>query len=149
MVQPPCKVIYQYKKVLLRERKRYTARRIASACYAALSPDQGGYPNQLMGRGYSIQSWTGGTPFSPGQGGYPTQSWTGGYPSVTSPIKKDEVSSMGYPSVQTWDGVPPWSRRMGHPPHQLDGVPPPSKVEQTDTCENITSSRTTYAGGNE
>ena len=28
-----------------------------------------------------------------------------------------------------------------------DGVTPP-KVEQTDTCENITSRRSTYAGGN-
>ena len=50
------------KKVLLRERKRHTARRVASARYADLSPD-GGYP---------IQSWTGGTPSSLGGGGrYP------------------------------------------------------------------------------
>ena len=42
------------KKVLLCERKRHTARCIASARYADLSPDGGGYP---------IQSWTGrGTP---------------------------------------------------------------------------------------
>ena len=47
------------KKVLLRERKRHTVRCIASARYAALSPDWGG----------------GGTLFSPGRGGgYPIQS---------------------------------------------------------------------------
>ena len=32
----------QYKKVLLRERKRHTARRVASARFADLSPDGGG-----------------------------------------------------------------------------------------------------------
>ena len=40
-----------HKKVLLRERKRHTARRIASARYADLSPDGGG--------GYPIQTWDG------------------------------------------------------------------------------------------
>ena len=48
------------KKVLLRERKRHTARRVASARYA--------------GVGYPIQSWWGGTPSSH-VGGYPIQSW--------------------------------------------------------------------------
>ena len=40
-----------------------------------------------------------------------------------------------------WDGVPP-RKDMGP---DGDGVPPP--CEQTDTCENITSRRTTYAVG--
>ena len=40
------------KKVLLRERKKHTARRVASARYAALSPNGGGgYPHPVtMGR---------------------------------------------------------------------------------------------------
>ena len=49
--------VYYYKKVLLRERKRHTARRVASARYAGW---RGRYP---------IQSWWG--------GGYPIQSWWG------------------------------------------------------------------------
>ena len=51
-------------KVLLRERKRQTARRVASARYAALSPD-GGIPEpDLYGEG--------GTPSSPGWAGTPS-----------------------------------------------------------------------------
>ena len=57
-------MITMYKKVLLRERKRHTARRVASARYVALS--NGG----------------GDTPSSPGRGGTPPtiQTWPGGYP---------------------------------------------------------------------
>ena len=137
------------KKILLRERKRHTARHVASAHYA-----------DLLG-GYSVQSWTGGTPSF--LMGVPPISWMGFLPSRPG-MGYPPISWMGYPHL-TWDGVPsPKSRRMGYPqsagwgtppsssgmgtPHQLDGVPPP-KVEQTHTCENITSHRTTYAGGNE
>ena len=55
---------------------------------------------------------------------------------------------MGYPPAQTWDGVPPtrtWDGVPPPPPHRLDGVPPPPNGGQS---ENITSRRTTYAGGN-
>ena len=52
---------------------------------------------------------------------------------------------MGYPPVQTWDGVPPIQTLDGIPPISWMGYPP--KVEQTHTCENITSRCTTYAGG--
>ena len=92
------------KKVLLRERKRHTASRVASARYAALSrgdtPFQvwGGYPGQVLmvGRGYPIPGlrWGGypipgwGVPQSGLDGGrYPipvlggTPSQGGGYPS--------------------------------------------------------------------
>ena len=64
------------KKVLLREHKRHTARRVVGARYATLSPDkgggtqsrpgQGGVPNPVLDGGYLIQSW------------YPIQSWVGG-----------------------------------------------------------------------
>ena len=63
--------ITTYKKVLLRERKRHTARRVASTPCAALSnPDLvgGGYPVPGPG-GYLIQG-LGGYPI-PGLGGYP------------------------------------------------------------------------------
>ena len=44
------------KKVLLCERKRHTARRVASARYAALTPDWGGggVPHLFLGRGGTI-----------------------------------------------------------------------------------------------
>ena len=71
------------KKVLLHERKRHTACRIASAHNAALS--NGGYP---------IQSWVGGTPSSLARG-YPIQSWLGGY------------------SIQFWLGGSPSSPDLG------------------------------------
>ena len=45
------------KKVILRERKRHTARRIASIRSAALSPRGEGVPHLvLLGRGTAIQS---------------------------------------------------------------------------------------------
>ena len=68
------------KKVLLREHKRHTARRVASARYAVLSNGGGGTPSSHGGGGYPIQSWWGGTPSSPDwwwEGGYPIQSWLG------------------------------------------------------------------------
>ena len=73
----------QFNKKVLHERKRHTARRIASARCAALSPD----------------------------------GWGGGHPVLTYDL--------------TWQG----------------GTPPP-QVWQTDTCENRSFPRTSYAGGN-
>ena len=116
------------KKVLLRERKRHTARRVASARYDG---GGGGTPSQVQ-RGYpvpgpgrevphprsregTLSQLRGGTPSRPG--------WGEGVP----------------PSIQTWDGViPPWPDlgwgtppparpRMGYPhlPQDLGRVPPP------------------------
>ena len=86
------------KKVLLRERKRHTVRRVASARYAALS--NGGYP---------IQSWWGGTLVPP----HHHQDLARGY------------SRYPTTTIQTWDGVPPIQTRDGVPLNQtLDGVPP-------------------------
>ena len=101
------------KKVLLRERKRHTASRIASARYAALSNGWGGTPPtihpDLVREGGTLPHH----PSRPGQG----------VPQVT-------------PTIQSWDGVPPYPDLrwgilpprpgMGYPPTQtLDGVPPP------------------------
>ena len=92
------------KKVLPRERKRHTARRIASACYAALSNGGGGVPHPVMVGG----TW--GTPPSrPDQGGTPSNHGTLGY--------------LGVPPVQTWDGVPPTQTWDGVPPYTWNGVP--------------------------
>ena len=101
-------IIFQNKKVLLRERKRHTARRIASTCYAALShPD-------LVGR-YPIQTWSGGTPSRPGWGVpwvLPTiQTWSG-VPQVP-------------PTIWTWDGEPPDLRWGTTPPRPGTGYPQP------------------------
>ena len=60
-------IILHNKKVLLRERKRHTARRVVSARYVG------------RGGGYPIQSWWGGTPSSHGGGGTPS-SYGGGVP---------------------------------------------------------------------
>ena len=59
--------IIENKKVLLRERKRHTARRVASTRYAALSGGYLGYspPSSRPGRGYLIQTWSGGTTGTP------------------------------------------------------------------------------------
>ena len=97
------------KKVLLRERKRHTAFRVASARFA-----DGG------GRVPPIQSWTGGTPgYSPtlildgvphqqdGVSPYPDFGW--GY---LPPNQQDGVPLQldlvwGKVPIWTWDGVPP------------------------------------------
>ena len=76
----------QNKKVLLRERKRHTARRlaVASACYAGggVTPSQvqeGGTPSQVWG-GYPTPGQKGGT-LSQVWGGYPIPGLGGGgYP---------------------------------------------------------------------
>ena len=98
-----------YKKVLLRERKMHTARRVASARYAALFPDKG-VPHPVLGRGtpgYTpILTW-----------GYPLPHLDLGW---GTPL---HLLDLGWdyrppppPPILTWeegnpfwpDGVPPW-----------------------------------------
>ena len=109
------------KKVLLPERKRHTARHVASTRYAALSnPDlvRGGYPGypstiQTWSGGYpgyppTIQTWLGGTPSRPGQGGTqsrPGQGGTLGTP--PPPIIQTWSGGVTPPTIQTWNGVLP------------------------------------------
>ena len=102
------------KKVLLRERKRHTTRRVASAAMLGGV----GYPVPGLG-GYPIPG-LGGVPHprgvpSPRSGGYPIPG-PGGVPHPdlgwgTPPARL----GMGYPPDQTWDGIPP-RPEMGYPP---------------------------------
>ena len=102
-----------HKKVLLRERKRHTARRVASTRYAALSnPDLvGGVPHPDLVGGYP------GYPPELGWGtprtgmGYPPQTlnWVPPRPGMGYPLARP---GMGYPpklgwGTPTWDRVPP------------------------------------------
>ena len=142
------------KKVLLRERKRHTACRVASARYAG--GVGGGVPHPVMVGGYPIQSWWGGDPIQSWWGGYPIQSWWGGVPHPVMVVGGYPIQSWwwgpqvpptiqiwpgGYPrysppsrpgmwypppTIQTWDGVPPPTIQT------WDGVPPHTNGEQTD-----------------
>ena len=131
------------KKVLLRERKRHTACRIASTRCAALSnpdlvggegsqvwggtwsqvqgrypvPGQGGTPSQVWGRGYPIQTWLGGVlwVFPPDLG------WS-------TPLPRPGI---GYPHYLDlgW-GTPLPRPEMEYPPYPdlRWGTPPPPQV---------------------
>ena len=111
------------------------------------------YPSPDLTRGVP-EFWLGGTPSWPGWE-YPIlyclappPNWDWGTP------RKGPGTSHWNAPERTWDqwkyygnGVPP-RKDMGPVEVFLDGdggTPPPT---WTDTCENITSRRTTYAGGN-
>ena len=109
-----------------------------------------GYPIQLMG-GTPSQDWMGeGYPIPGSDGGSQVQMV--GYPGVPQP-----GSGMEYPQIQTWDGVPILNQLDGVspcldlgwvPPCRLDGVNPACVDRHTDSCQNITFPRTSYASGN-
>ena len=71
----PLAEIYTNKKGLLRERRRHTVRRVASAHYADLSPDRE-VPHPVLDGGGRVPHPVlfGGTPSSPGWGSTPIQS---------------------------------------------------------------------------
>ena len=158
MLDSPLEIM-ENKKVFLRECKRHTAHRVASAHYAALShgwvggtmgplpppppsrPDQGwGYPR------YHPTIWPemGYPPPSKPEMGYPPPSRPEmGYPLPSRP-------EMGYPLPRpemgynplTWNGVPPYPElRWGTPtpPRPGTGYPPPPQV-WTDWQYNLPSS---------
>ena len=116
--------------MLLRERKRHTAHRVASTPYVVLT----GYPPRQ------------GTP--PGQGTPPARvPPRPGYPPARVPPWLDLA---GYPPGWTWQGTPPQL------PHGILGnvakhygirVPPP-RCELTNKVKLLPSRRTTYAGSN-
>ena len=145
------------KKVLLRERKRHTARRAASVRYAG--GGGGSTPSSHGGGGTpgtppTIQTWPGSlTLHTP----HTIQTWDGVPPphhhtwDGVHPHHQtwDEVP----PTIQTWDGVlPPSYLGWGIPPtiQTWDGVPPPPPMvnRQTFPSINIAFPRTTYASGN-
>ena len=123
---------YSDKKVLLRECKRHTTRRVASARCTALSyGGRGGgvLPHPVLPGRYPIQSWPGwGTQSSPGWGGTPSGHGQGvphpvmdgvtpsspGGGGVPHPVLMG-VPGIGYPPVQTWDGASPSQEGWGTP----------------------------------
>ena len=148
--------ILWYKKVLLRVRKRHTARRIASTRCAGLVG--GGVPPGLdLGRRYNPHLDLGrGTPHldlgreypPPGPGkGYPPHLDLGrGYP-PPGPGKgvPPTWTWEGVTPPQTWDGVPPSSAGRGTPPprcgltHRLKILPLPilrMRAVKIGTCIN-------------
>ena len=122
-----CRENSNNKKVLLRERKRHTARRVASARYADWGG--GGLPIPRSGGGGTHPQIQGGFPV-PGPGGTPSQVRGRGVP---------HPRSRGAYSIPGWgEGVPHQDLGWGTPPGQTwDGVPPdlrwgpPRKCGQT------------------
>ena len=129
--------IWLNKKVLLRERKRYTALCVASTCYAALSnPDLvWGVPHpDLVGGVPHPDLVVGGTPSRPGGRGVPhpdlVRGSTPSKPGQGLPQVPPYHPDLGWgtpPTIQTWSGG-----TLGTP-HHLDlvggvpQVPPPSR----------------------
>ena len=116
-----CIKIHYNKSVLLRERKRHTARRVASAPSVALSPDGGGEegrvpPSSADGRYLYPVPLGGGVPPSIPDGGYLHPVMTGGTPScpdgVGTPSSLDR-GGLVPPSSPNWEGVPPSSPDRG------------------------------------
>ena len=103
-------IILHDKKVLLRERKRHTARRVVSTPSVVLT----GYP---PGRVPPILTWSGGYPVGGTLPGYPP-SWPGGYPGRVPPgrVPPSRVPLTGYPPA----GYPP----AGYPLAGPGWVPP-------------------------
>ena len=133
------------KKVLLRGRKRHTARHVTSACYAGgMYPIQswwgvshpvmvGGYPQPPSRPGWEVPQVPPPPLSRPGQGGTlgtTIQTWPGGVPQV--PPHHPDLEWGTPPHHQTWDGVPPLHTirpGMGYPPHTIRpgmGYPPPT-----------------------
>ena len=145
------------KKVLLRERKRHTDHRVAALSpdfptgrVPSSSPDRWGTPIQSQRGGIPYQSQGGGTPSSP-HGGYPHPVPTGGYAGLPPSVRKNWgtlIRKNGVAPLLGKDGGTPHQNLMGVPPCWRMGVTPHPKVEQTHTCENITSHHPSDAGGN-
>ena len=129
------------KKVLLRERKRHTARRVVSTPSVVLPRvpppgggtwpgyPPGGYRTWVPPRGYQTR-----VPPRGGTGpGYPP----GGYRTQVPPREG------GY-----WTWVPPWGGTWpGYPPWGGTRTPLPPRCGQTNKVKLLPSRRTTYAGG--
>ena len=83
------------KKVLLRERKRHTARRVASTPYVVLT----GYPPPGRVPPGRVPPWAG---YPPGQDTPPA-----GYPLPRQGTPRLGTPPAGYPPGWTWQGTPP------------------------------------------
>ena len=140
------------KKVLLRERKRHTDRRVTSTRYAAPAGGVGGTPGghpPYPGRVPPL--WGGGVPWAgapllegctPGR--HPP---AGGYPGWVPPARGVHQAGpptwtwMGYPPHLDLDGVPPLpGPGWGTPPTWTwNGVPPPPRCELTHRLKTLPS----------
>ena len=142
-----------HKKVLLRERKRHTARRVVSTPSVVLP----GYPPGQDTPPARVPPWAG---YPPGQGTPPGRvPPQAGYPPSQGTPPARVPPSQGTPQP----GYPPG---QGTPPAGPDRVPPscpmafwemlqsimgygyPPGCEQTNKVKLLPSRRTTYAGGN-
>ena len=143
---------YFNKKVLLRDRKRHTARRVASTRSAVLVGRRWGYPSPILNGkvSQSCPGWGGGYPILTWTGGMAVLSWLGGTPVLSlmdgAPVLGSPKPGLGYPQART--RVPPPAWNWGTPRQRSGtrdlgknlgmGYPPPSpQCEQTDTYENI------------
>ena len=146
--------IINYKKVLLREHKRHTTRRVASTPYVVLT---GYLPNPDLAGG--VPTWV---PPSPCQGtplaGYPLQ----GYPPAVYPPTRvpphqgtPQLDLAGYPPTRvppgwTWQGTSPTSCPMAFwvMLQSIMGYGyPPLWTDRQTRVKTLPSHRTTYAGG--
>ena len=145
--------IYDHKKVLLRERKRHTDRRLSSTP----SVNQVGYPLPLP-RSDGVGGTQGGIlPWL----GYPPSRSDRGVPEVGYPLVR--VPHVGLPTCQGTPCLgtphrgtpirvhPPSWTWLGYPPHprlDLARVPLPLGVDWQTKWNYYLPSRTTYAVGN-
>ena len=121
------------KKVLLRERKRHTARCVANTPYVVLT----GYPPRGGTRS--------GTP--PGGSGYPPGGYPVRYPrGVRYPPWGGTRS--GTPGGSPGSGTPPGGVPSQVPPQGGYPDPPSPPVDRQTPVKTVPSRRTTYAGGN-
>ena len=116
-----CGKTFNYKKVLLRERKRHTARRVASTRYAALSGGgTQGTPPSTPGQGVPHQDLVG-----EGYLGYPPPSRPGqGYPGYLPPSRPGQ--GVPHPDLVAGWGVP-WVPPPSRPGWGYLSYPPPSR----------------------
>ena len=99
------------KKVLLRERKRHTARRVASARYADLS--RGGTPSHVRGVPRPMS----------GRGGTPSHVRGGGYP-VPCPVVRTYADGKKFSYLLLLNEFWTWIRWSGHPLFVLPPLDP-------------------------
>ena len=158
--------IRQNKKVLLRERKRHTTRRVVSTPSVVLPgyPPQGGYPDlgtppPRGGTRTSVPPWGGTRTSVPPPGGTPTSvpppppprggggTWTSVPPpggTQTSVPPRGGTGGVPRPRYPPRGGTGP-----GYPPGGGYPDPPsPPRCGQTNKVKLLPSRRTTYAGGN-
>ena len=149
------------KKILLRERKRHTARRVLSTPYVVLTgyPPQPGYPPAGYPPG-RVPPHPGYPPGRvPPQPRYPQAGYPPPPPRVPPPGYPPRLDLAGYPPPAGPGRVPPPRLDLaGYPPVLPHGIlgnvakhygirvpPPPPRCEQT---ENITFPHPSDAGGN-